>query len=315
MVDVEISASNVNGEGGRSDVRSYYVATAPAQMAAPTETKITLPDYAKDEAAVQVSWVAPSNNGAVITGYKLYMAEGPREYNLIYDGTNRADLLSFTATKGIKKSLWYKFKVTAINIIGESQLSPDMTSFVAVVPSTPDEFAFVSSDAGSIEFKWQAPKYDGGATLTGYYIYYKKTLSGLNTAFTKGDFIPASLLTYILTGLDADVEYVVYLRAANVKGESVRTGVIYQYAGAVPSGLSAPVLDVSSRTDKSVSVTWITPTTSTTTVLGYQVLINEPNSNSVPHIVAYDGTGISTVLIATIRGLVSQSGYYVAVRV
>jgi hypothetical protein len=46
VVDVEISASNVNGEGERSDVRSYYVATAPAQMAAPTETKITLPDYA-----------------------------------------------------------------------------------------------------------------------------------------------------------------------------------------------------------------------------------------------------------------------------
>ena len=118
-----------------------------------------------------------------------------------------------------------------------------------------------------------------------------------------------------MTGLDADVEYVVYLRAANVKGESVRTGVIYQYAGAVPSGIGAPVLDVSSRTDKSVSVTWSAPTTSTTTVLGYQVVINEPNSNSVPKIVAYDGTGISTVLIATIRGLVSQSGYYVAIRV
>ena len=48
VVDVKISATNVNGEGERSDVRSYYVATAPAQMAAPTETKIILPDYAKD---------------------------------------------------------------------------------------------------------------------------------------------------------------------------------------------------------------------------------------------------------------------------
>lgn len=52
VVDIEISASNINGEGERSDVRSYYVATAPAQMAAPTETKITLPDYSRDEAAV-----------------------------------------------------------------------------------------------------------------------------------------------------------------------------------------------------------------------------------------------------------------------
>jgi len=151
-----------------------------------------------------VSWVAPTNNGAVVTGYKLYIAEGPREYNLIYDGTNRADVLTYTATKGIKKSLWYKFKVTAINIIGESQLSPDLTVFVAVVPSTPVDFEFVSSDAGSIELKWKEPMYDGGATLTGYYIYFKKTLSRLNAPFIKGSFIPASELTYILTGLEID---------------------------------------------------------------------------------------------------------------
>jgi hypothetical protein len=35
--------------------------------------------------------------------------------------------------------------------------------------------------------------YDGGATLTGYNMYYKKVLDGLNVPFTKGDdLIPAS---------------------------------------------------------------------------------------------------------------------------
>ena len=82
-----------------------------------------------------------------------------------------------------------------------------------------------------------------------------------------------------------------------------------------PVDLAHLVLDVSSRTDISVSVTWSAPTTSNTTVLSYQVLINKPNSNSVPQIVAYDGTGISTVKIATIRRLISQSGYYIAIRV
>lgn len=51
-VDVQISASNINGEGESSDMRTYYVATAPAAPAAPTETLITLPDYSKDQAAV-----------------------------------------------------------------------------------------------------------------------------------------------------------------------------------------------------------------------------------------------------------------------
>jgi hypothetical protein len=78
-----------------------------------------------------------------------------------------------------------------------------MTSFVAVVPSTPIDFTFVSSDEGSIDVKWKEPRYDGGATLKGYYVYYKKTLSGLTAPFIKGTIIPASDLTYTISGLEA----------------------------------------------------------------------------------------------------------------
>lgn len=52
QVDLQISASNINGEGEKSDMRTYYVATAPSAPAMPSETKILLPDYSKDEAAV-----------------------------------------------------------------------------------------------------------------------------------------------------------------------------------------------------------------------------------------------------------------------
>lgn len=121
-----MSASNINGEGELSDMRSYYVATAPAQPAAPTETKIYLPEYSRDEAAIQVSWVAPVNNGAPITGYKLYFAEEAREYKLVYDGTGRSDILTYTVTSNVYKTKYYKFKVSAINIIGESALSPKL---------------------------------------------------------------------------------------------------------------------------------------------------------------------------------------------
>ena len=54
---------------------------------------------------------------------------------------------------------------------------------------------------------------------------------------------------YTLSSLVADSEYVMYVTAANVKGESQRSGFVYQYAGAVPSGLTAPVLQVASRTN------------------------------------------------------------------
>jgi len=100
-------------------------------------------------------------------------------------------------------------------------------------------------------------------------MYYKKVLDGLNVAFTKGTFIPASELTTIVTGLDANFEYVLYIRAVNIKGESIRSGTVYHYAGPVPSSVAAPTLIVSSRTDTTATVQWTTPGVSSTTVLGY----------------------------------------------
>lgn len=79
-VNVQISASNINGEGQLSDVRTYYVATVPGTPVAPTETKIFLADYSSESGALQVSWLAPVTNGAPITGYRLYFAEEGQEF-------------------------------------------------------------------------------------------------------------------------------------------------------------------------------------------------------------------------------------------
>ncbi len=281
-VDVQISASNINGEGELSDMRTFYVAAAPARPNAPTETKITLPDYSRDEAAIQVSWTAPAANGAPITGYKLYFAEEAREYELVYDGTGRSDILTFTVTHNVFTSKHYKFKVSAINIIGESELSATLSSFIAVAPSAPLDFAFVDSASGTITLKWNAPSNDGGATLTGYYVYYKQappkgaTGADLEAAFSKSALISVHQLSTTLTGLVADTEYVMYVTAENIKGESKRSGFVYQFASAVPTVLAAPSIQAGSRTDTSITVQWREPRdadpgsgSSTTTVLGY----------------------------------------------
>jgi len=73
----------------------------------------------------------------------------------------------------------------------------------------------------------------------------------------------------VVSGLTADTEYEFYVTALNVKGESYRSGVVYQYAGAVPSALTAPTQQILSRTDSSISIQWTAPGVSTTTVLGY----------------------------------------------
>jgi len=63
--------------------------------------------------------------------------------------------------------------VTALNVIGESQPSSKLQSFIAIVPSTPPSLDMVVSGEGTVQLAWEVPENDGGATLLGYYIYYK----------------------------------------------------------------------------------------------------------------------------------------------
>ena len=85
----------------------------------------------------------------------VYYAEIYREYELLFNGTGRSDILTFTATKNIYKTKTYKFRVAAINIIGEGPRSTELDVFVAVVPSPPQAFAFAGeSDSGTISVQW-----------------------------------------------------------------------------------------------------------------------------------------------------------------
>jgi hypothetical protein len=88
-----------------------------------TETSVYLADFSKDNVAIQVSWLAPANNGAPITGYQLFMAEEALAPKIVYDGTNRSDVLTYTVTSGITKGKSYHFRVLAINKVGKSPQS------------------------------------------------------------------------------------------------------------------------------------------------------------------------------------------------
>lgn len=57
------------------------------------------------------------------------------------------------------------------------------------------------------------------------------------------------------------------------------------------------------------------PGESTTDVLGFQLYINEANSNAVPSIMVYDGQAISNVLTVTVSSLISGQNYWLAYKV
>ena len=101
MVDFKITASNVNGEGPPSNVLTVYIAKKPEAPAAVSEVAINLIDTKSDRLSITVQWDEPLDNGAPITGYKLWMAEEEKSYKLVYNGAQRSDILSFTVSAGI----------------------------------------------------------------------------------------------------------------------------------------------------------------------------------------------------------------------
>lgn len=161
------------------------------------------------------------------------MAQESEPFELIFDGQQRSDILTYTITKGIKKSFNYNFKVAAINQVGTSLFSPTLTSFAAVVPSTPQNFIITNSGLGSVDLAWTQPQYDGGSPLSGYYVYYQKT--GIDTTWTKSSLLSFALFEYQVTSLTANTQYSFKMTAANIKGESIQSGIKYQYAAAVPT--------------------------------------------------------------------------------
>jgi len=48
------------------------------------------------------------------------MAEEQLSYKMVFDGTQRADILTYTVTEDIVKTREYHFKITALNFVGVS---------------------------------------------------------------------------------------------------------------------------------------------------------------------------------------------------
>ena len=64
-----------------------------------------------------------------ITGYRLYMAEGPSgQFVLAYDGRENPQTLKFVVD-GLSTGQFYRFKITSFNINGEGPASDEMTTY------------------------------------------------------------------------------------------------------------------------------------------------------------------------------------------
>jgi hypothetical protein len=128
----KVRACTASGDGAFSIRNTFTLASHPSMTAPPV-----LLFQSKNQ--IELEWTLTSNGGSVITGYKLYQTNVTRggEY-LVYDG---AQIPTVTAVRlrELVGGRSYKYRVLALNRVGESDLSPFSQVIVAAsVPARPD---------------------------------------------------------------------------------------------------------------------------------------------------------------------------------
>jgi fibronectin type 3 domain-containing protein len=151
---------------------------------------------------VRLSWETSSSDGGTpITNYTVYRGTvSGGETALITLG----NVLNYTDT-GLINGIAYYFKVSAVNLAGESSLSNEASGTPVTVPSAPRSLLVVGGDM-RVDLNWTAPSYVGPGTLN-YHLFRDGVLlwNGTGRAFTD-------------TAVNNDVTYEYKVAASNSIG-------------------------------------------------------------------------------------------------
>ena len=247
-----VAAQNANGQSPDSSVTAPVTPSTTPQ--APTSVAAV-----KANASAVLSWSAPDNGGASITGYVVtpYLGATPQATQSF--GPNAT---GGTVT-GLTNGQTYTFTVAAQNLNGVGVPS---SASNAVTPSgvakAPTDIT-ATPGASSATVSWTAPD-SGGSPIPGYRVTpIVGGSSGTPQPFLSTD------TSGVVTGLTNGVTYTFIVVAVNANGlgsPSVAS------ASVTPSTVpGAPLAPGSIRGNQSVLVTWSVPNSGGSPITGYVV--------------------------------------------
>ena len=165
------------------------------------------------DASVSLSWSAPADNEAPITGYDVRYRTAASGAWSDWTRTGAATGTTETVT-GLTNGVAHIFQVRAANSAGNGPWSTEATATPATVPAAPARPIASPGDA-SVSLSWSAPA-DNGAPVTGYDVRYRTAASGTWSDWTRTG--AATGTTETVTGLTNGAAYVFQVRAASSAG-------------------------------------------------------------------------------------------------
>jgi len=237
---------------------------------------------------VNLTWEAPANDGGLpIIGYKIYRSASSGDESYLTMVGNETTYYNDT---GLTNGQRYYYRVSAVNGIGEGELSEEVSAVPLSVPSAPQNLVARWGD-GYVVLTWEAPADDGGSPIIGYRIYRGTSSGNVALLTTVGN-----VLTYNDTGLTNGQTYYYRVSAVNGVGEGEFSWEVNATPKTVPS---APWNLVARAGDGHVILTWKAPTDDGgSPITGYMIYRGtssggEAYLTTVGNVTTYNDTGVT----------------------
>jgi titin len=201
------------------------------------------------DSQVQLSWSAPPDGGAPITGYVINEYLGGSVSGTPTTTTTASPTTSDTIT-GLANGQQYTFTVQAINVAGPGSPAQSVTATPRTVPDAPVLTA--TPGGGEVTLSWTAPT-DGGAAIDHYVIDQFAGSSATGTPTT----ITTASTSQTVTGLANGTAYTFAVQAVNAAGPGQASAPETATPATVPT---APNLIATVAGPKLVEVVWTPPT-------------------------------------------------------
>ena len=134
----------IGGRGAGVRGLGFQGAAAPNQVSGLTATDFGT-GRAYDNGRIDLSWTAPANNGATITGYLIERSTDGSSYSTLVANTGTS-ATTYSDT-GLSSAQIYYYKVSAINAVGTGESSDAANATATTVPQAPTIGTATDGDA------------------------------------------------------------------------------------------------------------------------------------------------------------------------
>ncbi|CAH8634151.1 unnamed protein product [Dicrocoelium dendriticum] len=231
----------------------------------------------------KLEWKAPEHDGgSPITGYVVEKCDAVTG---VWERVPNTGTGTSCPVKGLTEGKRYRFRVAAVNTLGESEPTEAIGAYTAKnpfdVPDAPDHLNIDSFDKHSVDLSWNPPQHDGGNPVKGYLIE-KRT--------PKGEWKPATAglvngSSAHLTGLEPGQTVEFRVSAVNDAGPSrpSRATAPHEMRDPVYPAAAPENLHVDKVNKNGVKLSWQKPRKDGgSKVTGYQVEKKDDDGNWVP---------------------------------